>query len=209
MASCEGMPIFGSCAGGSGSVRRPATNGWALAAGGRSELQELSRRPLSSPRRSNAAIEAAVLAVRAEEPTWGGRKISRRLKDLGHEPGPGALDGDGDPASGMASNWAPSAAARSRFTRFERARPNELWQMDFKGHVPLRGRPAASAHRAGRSFALCGRACGLRQRAHRDCQSAADHGLPALWPARDDHHRQRLAVGRRTRQSATRPSVCG
>jgi transposase InsO family protein len=23
------------------------------------------------------------------------------------------------------------------FTRFERSRPNELWQMDFKGHVAL------------------------------------------------------------------------
>ena len=26
---------------------------------------------------------------------------------------------------------------QSAFTRFERARPNELWQMDFKGHVAL------------------------------------------------------------------------
>ena len=25
----------------------------------------------------------------------------------------------------------------SAFTRFERTRPNELWQMDFKGHVAL------------------------------------------------------------------------
>ncbi len=48
-------------------------------------LQELSRRPQNSPLRSAATTEEAVLSVRAEHPAWGGRKIARRLKDLGHE----------------------------------------------------------------------------------------------------------------------------
>jgi transposase InsO family protein len=105
-------------------------------AGGMSGLQEQSRRPQTSPARSATAIEEAVLAIRAEHPAWGGRKIARRLKDLGREavPAPSTVTailkrhgvelgkfGGGSPA----------------FTRFERSRPNELWQMDFKGHVAM------------------------------------------------------------------------
>jgi len=103
---------------------------------GMAGLQEQPRRPQTSPARSVAAIEDAVLSVRAEHPAWGGRKIARRLKDLGREavPAPSTVTailkrhgvelgrfGGGPPA----------------FTRFERSRPNELWQMDFKGHVAL------------------------------------------------------------------------
>jgi transposase InsO family protein len=104
--------------------------------GGTTELKELSRRPLSSPWRSDAATEAAVLAIRAEEPTWGGRKISRRMKDLGHAvvPAPSTVTAilrrHGVELGAFGGGETP-------FTRFERARPNELWQMDFKGHVPL------------------------------------------------------------------------
>lgn len=103
---------------------------------GETELKELSRRPLSSPRRSDAAIEEAVLSVRAEEPTWGGRKISRRLKDLGHAMVPvpstvtAILRRHGIELGAFGGGQTP-------FTRFEQPHPNALWQMDFKGHVPL------------------------------------------------------------------------
>jgi transposase len=40
-------------------------------------LAERSRRPLVSPRRTEAGIEAAALAVRAAHPAWGGRKIAK------------------------------------------------------------------------------------------------------------------------------------
>ena len=48
-------------------------------------LEELSRRPHGSPSRSVALTEQAVLSLRAKHPAWGGRKIARRMKDLGHE----------------------------------------------------------------------------------------------------------------------------
>ena len=43
-------------------------------------LVDRSRRPGSSPSRSGPELEAKVLAVRAEHPAWGGRKIARVLK---------------------------------------------------------------------------------------------------------------------------------
>jgi transposase InsO family protein len=107
---------------------------WRMA--GAAGLQELSRRPKNSPLRSAAATETAVLSVRTEHPAWGGRKIARRLKDLGHTtvPAPSTvtaiLKRHGVELGALGGG--PSA-----FTRFERTRPNELWQMDFKGHVAL------------------------------------------------------------------------
>ena len=67
---------------------------------GAAGLRERSRRPLTSPSRSCAAVEEAVLALRAEHPAWGGRKLSRRLKDLGHEAVPA-------PSTITATKYAP------------------------------------------------------------------------------------------------------
>lgn len=96
--------------------------------------KDRSRRPLSSPRRTDAAREGAVLGIRDIHPAWGARKIARRLCDLGIE-APGAstvhaiLARHGRIAPQPASNTAPG--------RFERDTPNLLWQMDFKGRTQL------------------------------------------------------------------------
>jgi len=99
-------------------------------------FSDRSRRPLRSPARSAASMEAAVLALRDEHPAWGGRKLRRRLADLGHAGVPsastiteilrrhGRLDLD-------------EIAARTPSQRFEREAPNELWQMDFKAHFAI------------------------------------------------------------------------
>jgi len=50
---------------------------------GAAGLEERSRRPLVSPERTSEAVEAQVLAVRAEHPAWGGRKIVAVLKRRG------------------------------------------------------------------------------------------------------------------------------
>ena len=77
-----------------------------------------------------------MLSVRAEHPAWGGRKIARRLKDLGHEavPAPSTVTAI---LKRHGVELGTFGGGQSAFTRFERARPNELWQMDFKGHVAL------------------------------------------------------------------------
>ena len=103
-------------------------------------LQDCSRRPKASPRKSSAAIEAQVVALRQAHPRWGGRKLARRLRDMGVE---------GVPSASTVTEILrrhelidPAEAAKHRaFQRFERTAPNELWQMDFKGHFALdRGR---------------------------------------------------------------------
>ena len=104
-------------------------------AAGDSAVQDRSRRPISSPRRTPAEVEARVFAVRARYPFYGGRKIRRTLLREGVEPTPAAstitaiLD-----RNGLLS---PERRAKRDWQRFEEDAPNGLWQMDFKGHIPL------------------------------------------------------------------------
>lgn len=99
-------------------------------------LQEHTRRPHDTPTRTMAAMEALVLALRDDHPAWGGRKLAARLEAPGHRavPCPSTITrilqrhGRISPAE---------SAKRQAWQRFERAAPNELWQMDFKGHVAL------------------------------------------------------------------------
>jgi transposase InsO family protein len=102
-------------------------------------LADQSRRPLNSPSITLPAVEQHVLGVRAQNPAWGGRKISQYLSDQGvvqAAPAPSTItsilhrhDKITEQASSDATAW----------HRFEREQPNELWQMDFKGHFPTLG----------------------------------------------------------------------
>lgn len=100
------------------------------------ELADRSRRPHSSPGRTEASIEERVLAVRDAHPAWGARKIARCLED------------DGIPCPAHSTVHAvlqrhgritPPPGGAAAHLRFEMPEPNQLWQMDFKGHMPLAG----------------------------------------------------------------------
>jgi transposase InsO family protein len=104
--------------------------------GGPAALADRSRKPHGSPGRTPEAVEQLVLGLRDEHPAWGGRKLRTRLLALGHAgvPAPstitailrrhGRLD---SPRAGQPRAW----------QRFEHPAPNDLWQMDFKGHFGL------------------------------------------------------------------------
>jgi transposase InsO family protein len=82
-------------------------------------------------------MEARVVAIREAHPAWGGRKIRAILLGEGL-PSPSAST----ITSILARHHllAPDASQqRQQPHRFEAAGPNALWQMDFKGHLPLGG----------------------------------------------------------------------
>lgn len=85
-----------------------------FAQGGSEALADRSRRPHTSPRRTEVDLEQAVLKLRNKHPAWGGRKLARRLSDLGMPNGEGT---------------------QRRYHRFEHEAPNQLWQIDFKSPV--------------------------------------------------------------------------
>ena len=118
-------------------VSRPTIYKWRerYRAEGAAGLADRSRRPHTSPSRTPAEVEALVLGEREQE-VWGGRKLYRILKDKGMAGVPsastiteilrrnGKLDG---PRTGQPRDC----------IRFEHPEPNDLWQMDFKGHFAL------------------------------------------------------------------------
>lgn len=106
-----------------------------FAQGGVEALADRSRRPHSSPHRTESDLEQAVLALRDKHPAWGGRKLSRRLMDLGMEevPAPSTVT---EILRRHERLGAPNGEGRQRrYHRFEHEAPNQLWQIDFKSPI--------------------------------------------------------------------------
>ena len=98
------------------------------------ELADRARRPHSSPTQTDRTIEEWILAVRDAHPAWGARKIVRCLE----------REGIVSPACSTVheilrrhNRIVAPAGGPVPHQRFEMAAPNLLWQMDFKGWIPL------------------------------------------------------------------------
>jgi transposase InsO family protein len=130
LASLPGASVSALC--GRFGISRQTGHLWLRRFAAGETLADRSRRPYSSPRRSDAAIEAAVLAVRDAHPAWGARKLAWRLQQ----------DGVSPPAASTVhailvrhGRVKPPPGGPAAHLRFERDAPNALWQMDFKGRV--------------------------------------------------------------------------
>jgi transposase InsO family protein len=106
------------------------------AAEGKAGLADKARQPKHWINQTAATTEREIVALRAAHPTWGPRKLKRRLQDLGQD----RLPALSTFARILQRNdcIAPEGAPGHRpCQRFARSEPNELWQMDFKGHFAL------------------------------------------------------------------------
>jgi transposase InsO family protein len=110
--------------------------------GGAAALADRSRRPMHSPRRTPTEVEQRVLALRDTYPHWGGRKLAVLLEQQDVTLHPATITAILRRHGRLDS---PEALASHAWQRFERSAPNELWQMDFKGHFPL-GASGARCH---------------------------------------------------------------
>jgi transposase InsO family protein len=103
---------------------------------GASGLEDRSRQPHHSPLRTSTEMEETITKLRSKHPAWGGRKLERRLRDLGHAgvPAPSTITA----ILQRHQLLDPKESVKHQaFQRYERAAPNELWQMDFKGEFKL------------------------------------------------------------------------
>jgi transposase InsO family protein len=128
------------------------------------ELADRSRRPHTTPKRTDAAIEAQVLAVRDAHPAWGARTIARVLENKGLQ-----LPAISTVHAILRRHGRvvpPAGTPGQPYQRFEKEAPNLLWQMDFKGHMPLGNgtscHPLTMIDDHSR-FALCLAACANEQ----------------------------------------------
>lgn len=99
-------------------------------------LEEKSRRPHSSPSKTSSGIEHTILEIRAKHPTWGGRKIHAYLERRGISslPNPSTITRILHRHNLIEEE---NSLKHKAFIRFEHALPNQLWQMDFKGHFGM------------------------------------------------------------------------
>jgi len=95
-----------------------------------------SNRPQVSINRTAGDIIEIILSTRDKFPAWGARKLRQYLINKGYDQVPSEITfnrvlkkhGRIDPAE---------SEKRQPFIRFEKDKPNELWQMDFKGYFKM------------------------------------------------------------------------
>jgi transposase InsO family protein len=103
---------------------------------GMKSLLPKSKKPLSSPYKTDSKIEEAIVTTRFKYPTWGARKIIRYLTNKGMQilPAPSTV-------TAILKRYnlisIEESLKRQKLIRFERESPNNLWQMDFKGKFQL------------------------------------------------------------------------
>lgn len=98
--------------------------------GGKAALEDQSKRPAHSPRKTSDKLVAEVLKVRDKHPCWGGLKIHTVLERNGiNPPSPSCIQ-----KILKENNRIKRSNISEAPHRFEHEAPNHLWQMDFKGH---------------------------------------------------------------------------
>jgi transposase InsO family protein len=112
-------------------ISRPTGYSWLkrYQAHGIRGVQERSRRPHHSPERTSEGVEQRVVELRQERPDWGARKIQHLLGKEGIK-----LPGSTIHRIFLRHDLVRACDRQVKAEkRFERAQPNQLWQMDFKG----------------------------------------------------------------------------
>lgn len=138
LAQAEGANISGLCR--RYGVSRKSGYKWIrrFGGGGKEGLSDRSRRPRNSPARSDASVEELVVQARQKHPAWGGRKLRRLLLNGGRDPsGVPSASTIGQILKRRGLIDADESDKHRAFVRFQKGQPNELWQMDFKGHVGM------------------------------------------------------------------------
>lgn len=100
--------------------------------GGASQLVDRSRRPFASPLQTAAEIEQQIVELRQQRPDWGAAK----LRVLLAAERPGTTPPSTRTVQRILERRGlvrPCDRHTPATHRFERAAPNQLWQMDFKG----------------------------------------------------------------------------
>lgn len=100
-------------------------------------LNNLSRRPKSSPEATPLKVVKAIVALRTKHRFLGGAKIGMILKNRGL-----AMVPSGTTITSILRDLdmldKKACSDAKRFVRFVKNRSNEMWQFDFKGHFLLK-----------------------------------------------------------------------
>lgn len=131
---CWREPTGGSCAGASGSVPRRATRAAAVQCRRRRRLCRPLAPAAVEPRADGRRDGAADPRCAGRAPGLGARKIAAVLARIGHAAPACSTVHQVLRRHGLVL---PAPGGERASLRFEADAPNDLWQMDFKGHSRL------------------------------------------------------------------------
>jgi len=118
-------------------ISRPTGDKWIGRCLRGETMSDQSKAPLRTPNRTDAATEKAIVELRRQRPALGAKKLKRMLENKG-QPAPAYSTINAIlHRNGLITKEASAAA--TPHIRFEKTRPNEMWQADFKGHFAMRG----------------------------------------------------------------------
>jgi transposase len=100
-------------------------------------LQDRSRAPKHKPKKTNIIMEEKILSLRKRKPAWGGKMIRNVLLNNGETDVP-AHSTITDILHRYGCIHDEDPTKNKNIERFEHEKPNDLWQVDYKGHFPMR-----------------------------------------------------------------------
>ena len=168
------------------NVSRQTLHAWLARyeAGGLEGLADRSHRPASCPHQLPAEVEALALELRRSRPYWGARRLVRELGKRGVKPLPSESAVYRALVRAGVVEGRPRRRRREDWKRWERAVPNELWQLDVVGGFLLADGSTAKALTGiddHSRFCVSARLM-PRERTQPVCEAFADamrrHGLP-------------------------------
>lgn len=117
-------------------ISRPTGYKWLKRYSKGEELYDRPHTPLKPSAKTSAEKEAIILDARIQHPTWGPRKLHRYLEEKGVPD----LPATSTIAAILKRNGFITPEESQQHTpwkRFVKEAPNELWQMDYKGHFAM------------------------------------------------------------------------
>ena len=117
-------------------ISRPTAYKWIERYRNGDNMSDKSHEPFFKPLKTSPEKEYLIVETRINHPTWGARKIQRYLADRGFTDLPAASTiSDIIKRNGLVS--VEETEKHTAWNRFEKENPNDLWQMDFKGHFGM------------------------------------------------------------------------
>lgn len=117
-------------------ITRRTAYKWISRAQAGETCEDRSRRPKYHPSTTASDVELLIVKARKKFPSWGGRKLHAWLARQGYRnlPSPSTIT-----AILRRNNLLNESISNNSkvWQRFEHERPNQLWQMDFKGHFAM------------------------------------------------------------------------
>jgi len=116
-------------------ISRPTGDKWISRYQHGDPMEDRSRVPFRTPNRTEAAVEGQIVTLRKKHPAIGAKKLKRMLENQG-QPAPAYSTINAIlHRNGLITKEASKAA--TPYIRFEKKRPNDMWQADFKGHFAM------------------------------------------------------------------------